>query len=111
MPASPSDPQGPRSDSKSSLGPALTQPEAVIAELEQAAAALPAGKFRGARWTAHLAAIEELADQYVEKIVAEAASLNADDLDKLSERILVRRQALPLSSSSRVEILGISKQI
>jgi hypothetical protein len=112
MPASPSDPQEPRSDNQSGSGPLLSQPETAIVALERAAAALSKTQFRGGRWTAHLAEIEDLADQYVEELVAEAAtSLKPEEIDKLSERIRVRRQALPLSSSSRVEILGISKQI
>ena len=55
--------------------------------------------------------MKTFADQYVEKIITETASLKTDEVDKLSDRIRVRRQALVLSSSSRVEILGISKQI
>jgi len=112
MSASPSETQEPKGDNQSTSVSLLSHPEAAIAAIERAAAAVLKTTLRGSRWTEHLADIEGLADQYVERLVAEGtATLKADEIDKLSERIRTRRQALQLTSGSRVEILGISKQI
>jgi hypothetical protein len=109
----PPDNREPRVDGQSGANPALSPPDATIADIESAgAASLSQLGIQGSQWTTYLSEIEDPANTYVENLVAEAAtSLSDDQIEKLCDRIRVRRQALPLSSSSREQILGISKQI
>jgi hypothetical protein len=113
MPAPSADDREPPPENQPRPGSTLSTPEATLAAIESAAVgSLSKLGVAGTRWTTCISEVENLANEYVDKLVVEAATSSVDDqIEKLCERIRVRRQALSLSSSSREQILGISKQI
>ena len=101
MPGPSADNREPPRESPSRPGSTLSSPEATLAAIESAASeALSQLGVGGTRWTTCIGQVEKLANEYVDNLVAQAATSFGDDqIEKLSARIRVRRQALSLSSS------------